>query len=112
MWRLSKMAKNKEGTKTIKLGIYFWTNLDKKNTNEGIDMPKKTCWDSGFVNVVSNNRHGLRSGIYSNFNNFDELPNAVKDALKRSGVRVVQSKKDKEYKEALKKMKESELIAN
>ena len=63
------MSKKDEGTKTIKLGIYFWTNLDKKNTSEGVEMPKKTCWDSGFVSIVSNNRHGIRSGTYSNFKN-------------------------------------------
>ncbi len=105
------MTENKEGTKTIKLGIYFWTDLGKK-IDDSIKMPKKTCWDSGYVNIVSNNMHGIRSGVFSNFRNIEGIPNAIKDVLKRGGVSVVLSSKDKEYKEALKKIKESELIGN
>lgn len=106
------MAKTEKGTKTIKLGIYFWTNLDKKNKLEGIEMPKKTCWDSGFVSMVSNNRHGIRAGVFSNFKNIEDIHNSIRDILKRSGIKVVSSSKDKEYKDALKKMKEAELISN
>jgi len=105
--KISKMPKNKEGTKTIKLGIYFWTNVDK---SDDIELPKKTCWDSGFVNIVSNNRHGIRSGVFKNFNSFEEISSAIKDVLKRSEVKVVQSKRDKEYKKALRKIKEAELV--
>jgi len=113
MRRTRKMPKNNEGTKTIKLGIYFWTNIDDKEKEEiGIEMPKKTCWDSGYINIVSNNRHGIRSGTFSHFKNIDDIPKAIKSVLKRSGVKVVLSAKDKEYKDALKKMKESELISN
>lgn len=101
------MQKNKEGTKTIKLGIYFWTNVNK---NDDIKLPKKTCWDSGFVNVVSNNRHSIRSGAFKNFNEFNEISTAIKDVLKRSEIKVVRSKQDKEYKKALKQIKEAELI--
>ena len=93
------MTKNKEGTKTIKLGVYFWTNSDKKNSQDGIELPKRTCWDSGFVSVVSNNRHGIRSGVYSNFNSFGELTDAIRDALTKSDIQLVDSTKDKEYNE-------------
>ena len=108
------MTEQDKGTKTIKLGIYFWTNLTSKGEKhlEGIEMPKKTCWDSGFVNATSNNRHGIRSGIYSNFQSIDDIPRVIKDVLKRSSIKVVLTEKSKEFKEALKKLKESELISN
>jgi hypothetical protein len=101
------MPKTTKDNKTIKLSIYFWTNVSGK---DDVELPKRTCWDSGFVDIVSNNRHSIRSGTHKNFNNIDELLGAIKDVLKRSSVKVVSSKKDKEYKEALKRMKESELI--
>ncbi len=104
------MLQKKDGTKTIKLGIYFFTNVDKKNESEGISLPKKTCWDCGVIHSVSNNRHGIRSGPSHNFQNIEDIPNAIKDVLKKSGVRVILSAKDKEYKDALKKMNESILI--
>ena len=106
------MTENKEGIKTIKLGIYFWTNLVGKGNKsfEGIKMPKKTCWDGGFVNIVSNNRHGIRSGVLSNFKGIDDIPNAIRNVLKESSVRVVSLNKHKDYKEALKKIKDAELI--
>ena len=107
------MTENPEGTKTIKLGIYFWTNLfgnsDPKKV-DGVEMPKKTCWDSGFVNIVSNNRHSIRSGNYSNFKNIDDIPRAIREVMKKSDVKVISGEKNKEYKEALKKIKEAELV--
>lgn len=103
------MPKKKRDLKTIKLSIYFWTNIEG---TEGIKMPKRTCWDSGFVDIVSNNRHAIRSGVHKNFNNMEQLPEAIMDVLKRSNVRVISSKKGKDYKEALKLMKDSELISN
>lgn len=99
------MTENKEGTKTIKLGVYFWTNLGSKNVQDGVKMPKKTCWDKGFVSVVSNNWHGIRSGTYRNFNNLGELTDAIKDVLTRSGIQLIDNAKDKEYKEALRRIK-------
>lgn len=107
---MMKMTKNEKGTKTIKLAIYFWTNVSGNEKQEGLELPKKTCWDSGFVSVVSNNIHGIKSGIYSNFNNFKEIPKAIEDALKRSEIIIIQGAKGKEYTEALKKIKEARLI--
>lgn len=104
------MVKNNKGTDTIKLAVYFWTNLKDKEKYGNIELPKKTCWDSGFVSAVSNNKHGIRSGIFKHFNSMAEIPSAIKDVLKRSEITVVQSKKDREYKEALQKIKESQVI--
>lgn len=72
-------------------------------------MPKKTCWESGYAHIVSNNLHGIRSGKVFNFKKIDDLPNTIKSAFNRSGIKVVRTSKDKEYKEALKKLKEAEL---
>ena len=103
------MPRKKEGTKTIKLSIYFWTDVGKKNKAEGVQLEKKTCWDSGFVRAVSNNLHGIRSGINKNFNNFDEIPAAIKDAAKSSGIKMYPSKDDKRIKDAIKVINEAKL---
>ena len=82
------MVKTKEGTKTIKLALYFWTDVGNKEKYEGIELPKKTCWGKGFVSIVSNNRHGLRSGKYTNFNNMEEITGAVNDVLKKAVLQL------------------------
>lgn len=110
--KVINMIKNDKGTKTIKLAIYFWTDVGEKDKDTGIELPKKTCWDCGTVSAVSNNWHSIRSNVTKPFNSFEELPDAVKDVLKRSGIKMISGKKSKEYKDALKKMKEAELTSN
>jgi small-conductance mechanosensitive channel len=98
-----------EGNDTIRVSVYFWTNLSGKEY-ENIKMPKKTCWDSGMLNIVSNNKHSIRAGSCKNFKNIEDIPRAIKEALKDSNITTISEKKSKDYKEALKKMKEAESV--
>lgn len=103
------MQKNSKENKTIKISAYFWTNVEGRDGSGEIEMPKKVCWDSGFVSIVSNNKHGIRSGTQKSFKNIEDIPNAIRHILKMSGIKAVDSTKSKTYKEALKKIKEAEL---
>jgi hypothetical protein len=98
-----------KGNKTIKIAVHFWTSVSPKERTEGLALPKKTCWDSGYVSVPSNNLHGIRAGVGKNFKNIEELPGIIKELLEKSDIDVRRSDKDKEYKEALRMMKESKL---
>lgn len=70
------------GQKTIKVQINFWTdNIAPK----GYIKPKH-CWPSGMVTVPANPAHGIRSQDPIPFNKFEDLPDAIQQALEEAGV--------------------------
>lgn len=79
------------GNKTIKLTVYFFTNVP------GGLVPKH-CWDAGFVSVQANELHGIKSQPYGKknqnkpvqvkFRSIAQIGSAVEEAVRQVGVTV------------------------
>jgi hypothetical protein len=79
------IAKNPQD-KTIKLGIYFFTNK----------MPqKRQAWSSGVVVVKTNKEHGIRASESNraHFTSLEGVEDAVRTVLRQAGISLVQEEK-------------------
>ncbi len=77
----------KRGQKTIKVTLYFFTDGLRENNN-------KFAWDCGIAHLNANKAHGIKTSKNGKtlrkemcvFNSIEELPAAVRNALKESGI--------------------------
>ena len=91
------MEEKPKGTETIKIALYFWTNIDKEDK-----FPRKQCWESGYATVVTNHKHGISSKSFKNFRNIEDIPNAIKEICKREGITMHSTSNERELKKAFK----------
>lgn len=69
------------GSKMIKVSIRFWTN----NINE---RDKKVAWEAGVVSLNANKSKGIPAQPLVRFENLEELPDAIKKALKQGDIKL------------------------
>jgi hypothetical protein len=84
-------AKNRE--RTIKLAIKFATN--EIASNKSGEIIPKHAWDSGWVMMIANPSHGLKSTLPRNmyFNSMAELPAKIEEVLVAHGVTLHHDRK-------------------
>jgi hypothetical protein len=70
-------SKSKRNGKMIKLSVYFFTE----------DLPDKTAWDMGTINVVSNKKRGLKSNKVF-FNNLDDFMPKMNKLLEKNNIKI------------------------
>lgn len=101
------MVKDTEGTKMIKLCIYF-------HTKQGdFQLPQKMAFERGGVTMPTNHKHGIRASdsipIYFGKGQ-NTLMEAIKKCLKAYGVKLVREDKVNEFKQFLKTKGEEEFV--
>lgn len=95
------MKEIKQGDKTIKLSIKFWTNNLPTNN-------LKVAWNSGVVHVMANRSRGIRSMLNPiHFNSLDEkecgktLIEAIIEVLKHERITLLKPGKEGKKEEIL-----------
>ncbi|HEU4971431.1 MAG TPA: hypothetical protein VFT35_05895 [Gaiellaceae bacterium] len=79
------VADAERGTRTIELRVRFWTNGIA--SAEGKIVPRH-AWDSGTVEMRSNESHGIVAKQAYHFYSLAELPSVIEKALISNGVRL------------------------
>jgi hypothetical protein len=78
----------KQGDKTIKVTVYFWTDQLEIC---GIVNPK-AAWAYGVVVAKSNKSRDIKAVKYRHFHKLEDIPSAIRKALKDSGVTLYKPK--------------------
>ena len=82
-WTEVPVANAARGERTIELRVRFWTNGIA--SAEGKIVPRH-AWDSGTVEVRSNESHGIVSKEALHFYSLAELSSVIEKALINNGV--------------------------
>lgn len=82
---------DENGNRCIQIKIYFFSNIPG-------GLQKKHCWDAGFVSLVKNPLHDIKSQPYGRknqnkpvqvkFGSIAQISSAVEKAIKQAGITV------------------------
>jgi len=99
------MVKSEKSMNTIKLCVYFHTS------GSGFELQPKVAFKEGWVSMPTNHTHGIRASdvkpIYFGSTQ-GPLIDAITKCLKENKIKLINSEKQKEYKQYLKMKKEEE----
>lgn len=92
------MEKKNKRENMIKVSIYFHTS------SQGVKLPSKTAYKAGIVAMPVNHKHGIKSGIREPFSERQQsLIDAIKECLKKNGIKLVADDMAIEYRKILEK---------
>lgn len=104
---MNKLPKNEEGTKMIKVCIYFHTTLN------GLTLPPKTVFPRGKVIMPTNPKHGIRASTANDIyfgKSQHSLINAINECLDKQGIKIVNEDKIGDLKKFLEMQESSTLF--
>lgn len=76
-------VKAPQNEKTIKATVYFFTD---GIANDKDSIIPKHAWTKGYISLVANDSHGIRSAHSKHFNTLLELATSLEDLLIDAGI--------------------------
>jgi hypothetical protein len=74
----------------IKLQLNFWVDgIATKRQN----IVPGACWDSGTIEILKNNAHGVSGSRSIPFNSLSELETKIEKGLENAGLKLVKSER-------------------